>query len=70
VVARDTGALLVRASEITHGHDICSADPWVYPDTFPNTPFSYGPAAYHPTEQAMQAIADAINQSIPALGKK
>ncbi|MGD0610254.1 MAG: SGNH/GDSL hydrolase family protein [Anaerolineales bacterium] len=69
-VARNTGALLVRASEITRGHDICSADPWVYPDTFPTTPFSYGPVAYHPTEQAMQAIADAINQSIPLLSTK
>ncbi|WP_433281076.1 SGNH/GDSL hydrolase family protein [Pseudonocardia xinjiangensis] len=64
-VARDSGALLIQASTITHGHDICSADPWVFGYTFARTPFNYGPMAYHPTQQAMTHIADAINHLLP-----
>lgn len=66
-VARDCGALLVRASDVTRGHDICSTDPWVFGFDFPATPFTYGPTAYHPTEKAMRAIAQAINEVLPPL---
>ncbi|GAC1306555.1 MAG: SGNH/GDSL hydrolase family protein [Ktedonobacteraceae bacterium] len=66
-VARDCGALLVRASEVTRGHDICSADPWVFGFDFAATPFAYGSMAYHPTEKAMRAIAEAINEVLPLL---
>ncbi len=52
-VARDFGALLVRASEVTRGHDICSDDPWVFGFDFAARPFAHGPTAYHPTEKAM-----------------
>jgi len=66
-VARDCGALLVRASDVTRGHDICSADPWVFGFDFAATPFNYGPMAYHPTEKAMRAVAEAINEVLPPL---
>lgn len=66
-VAQESGALLVRASEVTRGHDVCAADPWVYGYVFPATPFNFGPVAYHPNEQAMVATAEAINVALPPL---
>jgi len=66
-VARDFGALLVRASEVTRGHDICSDDPWVFGFDFAARPFAFLSTAYHPTEKAMQAIAEAINEVLPPL---
>ena len=66
-VARDSGVLLVRASEVTRGHDICSDDPWVFGFENAVSPFAFGAAAYHPNEKAMQAIADAINAALPPL---
>jgi lysophospholipase L1-like esterase len=66
-VARDCSALLVRASDVTRVHDICSADPWVFGFEIAATPFSFGPTAYHPTEKAMHAIAEAINGVLPPL---
>ena len=50
---RDFGPLLVRAADVTRGHDVCSADPWVNGFTFPETPLNFGPLAYHPTARAM-----------------
>jgi hypothetical protein len=35
-------------SKATHGHDICSADPWVFGFTFSGNPLHYGPLAHHP----------------------
>jgi lysophospholipase L1-like esterase len=58
--ARRNGALLVRASQATHGHDVCAAEPWVWSWVFPATLTEWAPGAYHPTEKAMQAIAEAI----------
>jgi lysophospholipase L1-like esterase len=60
--ARVTGSLLVSAADLTRGHDICSADPWVYGYTFSASPITYGPVAYHPTLRAMAAIAAQINK--------
>ena len=61
-VAQQSGATLVQASEITKGHDICSADPWVFGWTMPATPLSFGPMGFHPTEKAMSRIADAVDR--------
>ena len=61
-VAEQSGATLVQASEITKGHDICSADPWVFGWTMPATPLSFGPMGFHPTEKAMSRIADAVDR--------
>ncbi|MEZ0049125.1 hypothetical protein ABIA30_000115 [Mycobacterium sp. MAA66] len=60
--ARVTGSLLVSAADLTLGHDICSADPWVYGYTFSASPLNYGPMAYHPTLRAMATIAAQINK--------
>ncbi len=61
-VAQETHADLVLGSRLTHGHDVCSADPWVFGFQFPSNPMAYGPLAYHPKEQAMQAIAGALDK--------
>lgn len=66
-VARDSGAILVRASDVTHGHDICSDDPWVFDFEMPAWLFNFEPMAYHPTGDAMQAVAEAINEALPPL---
>ncbi|CPX56138.1 SGNH/GDSL hydrolase family protein [Mycobacteroides abscessus] len=62
--AQATGSLFVSASDLTRGHDICSADPWVYGYTFPATPLNYGPMAFHPTLRAMTVIAAGINKAL------
>ncbi len=64
-VAHDKGALLIRASELTRGHDVCSADPWVFGWEFPHTFMGFGPYAYHPTAKAMAAIAHALDARLP-----
>jgi lysophospholipase L1-like esterase len=61
-VAQRTGSLLLRASEISKGHDVCAADPWVFGWVMPPTPFEFAPIAYHPTAKAMHAIADAMDR--------
>lgn len=58
--ARLRGALLVKASEATRGHDLCSPEPWLFGFVFPSSPFTWGPFSYHPNAQAMRAVADAI----------
>lgn len=63
-VARDTGALLLKASDLTRGHDVCSAEPWVRGDTYTTIPLVFGPTPYHPKAQAMRAIADALSRTL------
>lgn len=62
--ARASGAMIVRASEASRGHDVCAPDPWVSGWTFPPTLTTWAPGAYHPTEAAMQAIAEAVWQAL------
>jgi len=59
-VAQRTNSGLIQASAITQGHDVCSAQPWVYVFQFPATALAFGPAPFHPKAEAMQAIADAL----------
>ncbi|MFL6428040.1 MAG: SGNH/GDSL hydrolase family protein [Acidobacteriaceae bacterium] len=66
-VARETGSGLVKASELTRGHNVCSADPWVFGLQFPADPSVFGPVAYHPNAEAMHAIAARLDQIIPSL---
>lgn len=63
-VADETGATLVRASSLTHGHDVCSDDPWVYGFEYGNNPFGHGVIAYHPRLEAMEQIAAAVSAAI------
>jgi hypothetical protein len=46
---------------------VCSADPWVFGLQFPKNPSIYGPVAYHPNAEAMQAIADQLDRIAPRL---
>jgi GDSL-like Lipase/Acylhydrolase family len=63
--AQETGSTLVKASDLTKGHDVCSADPWVYGFEFPGSPTGFNPVPYHPKLQTMQAIADALDRTLP-----
>jgi hypothetical protein len=63
-VSEETGSGLVRASYLTEGHDICSADPWVFGFEF-SPPGTFGPTAYHPKAPAMNAIAEMLDQMLP-----
>jgi hypothetical protein len=63
-VAKQSGATLVQASEVTKGHDLCSADPWVFGWTMPTTPLSFGPMGFHPMAEAMREIADAVDRAL------
>ena len=66
-VASETRSGLVKASELTREHDVCSADPWVFGLQFPENPSVYGPVAYHPNAEAMHAIADRLDHMVPSL---
>lgn len=63
--AQDNGAMLIRASELTRGHNVCAADPWVFDWAFPRAFLGFGPYAYHPTVKAMAVIAGALDQRLP-----
>ncbi|MDR3737427.1 MAG: SGNH/GDSL hydrolase family protein [Terracidiphilus sp.] len=64
-VAQSTGALVLKASELSADHDVCAIDPWASPIH----PQSGAPQAifapYHPNAQAMRAIAEGLAASIP-----
>ncbi|HEY6447173.1 MAG TPA: SGNH/GDSL hydrolase family protein [Acidobacteriaceae bacterium] len=59
-VAEESGVDLLKASSLSAGHDVCAADSWVFPLQFPPHLLEFAPLAYHPNEQAMHAIADAL----------
>ncbi|HEY8207408.1 MAG TPA: SGNH/GDSL hydrolase family protein [Myxococcaceae bacterium] len=63
--AQRSGAILVRVSDVTRAHDVCSAQPWVFGLTFPSSPLSFAPMALHPNADAMTAIARAIDAALP-----
>jgi lysophospholipase L1-like esterase len=63
-VAQETGSVLVKASDLTSGHDVCSAAPWVYGFEFPASPSGFDPVPYHPKLQTMQSIADALDRTL------
>jgi lysophospholipase L1-like esterase len=64
-VANQTGSDLLKASDLTKGHDVCSSDPWVNDFQFGGATSGVGPAPYHPTAQSMQAVADALDRMLP-----
>jgi lysophospholipase L1-like esterase len=64
-VANQTGSDLLKASDITKGHDVCSSDPWVNSFQFAEAPSGFATVPYHPTAQSMQAVADALDRMIP-----
>ncbi len=67
-VAEETGAEVLTASKLSHGHDACSSDPWMngfIPPAGPNQP-NNRPAIvpYHPNLKGMTAIAEALDQRL------
>jgi lysophospholipase L1-like esterase len=63
-VARNTDSTLVRASKATEGHDVCSADPWVYGFEWGSNPLEHSVLPYHPREAAMKQIAEVVEKSL------
>lgn len=61
-VAHRAGAELVKASELSRGHDACAKDNWA--TGFVKAPGASSFAPYHPTLPAMTAIADALDRKI------
>ncbi len=54
--ARRAGALYVDVYDVSRGHDICSADPWVNGRTTDRQ----RALAYHPLASGMRAVADEV----------
>ncbi len=59
-----TDSGLVQASQLTRGHDVCSAQPWVFGFQFPEHLSSSGPVPFHPKAEAMQAIAAGLAEEL------
>ncbi|HEY6465323.1 MAG TPA: SGNH/GDSL hydrolase family protein [Candidatus Acidoferrales bacterium] len=64
-VANQTGSDLLKASDLTKEHDVCSSDAWVNGFQFAGAPSAFAPVPYHPTAQSMQAVADALDRMLP-----
>lgn len=63
-IAAATGSDLVMASKVSHGHDICAAQPWAWgfvPSKGPAKPEGVG---FHPRLVGTTAVADAIIQHL------
>lgn len=58
------GVELLDAAAVTRGHDVCSKDPWFSGLIMPSAPWVFGPIAYHPTDQAMEQIAQALEKRL------
>lgn len=63
-VAARNNVTLIKASELTAEHDVCSERPWVFGYTYPATPLNFGPIPYHPTAEAMSRVAAALDKTI------
>ena len=61
-VAQRTKARIVRASQMSIGHDACSTDPWVTGFIAPAGGERFAP--YHPNLRGMAALADALDQVV------
>jgi lysophospholipase L1-like esterase len=63
-VAAEAHADILKASDLTRGHDACSAEPWVEGLVQGQTPAGRTRASFHPTLPAMTAIAAALAQRL------
>jgi lysophospholipase L1-like esterase len=61
-VAREAGADLIKASNLSRGHDACAAEPWVQGYALKANPADWGPVAFHPLLPAMTAIAAGLDR--------
>ncbi len=57
-IAGDNGAGIIAASELSKGHDACSASPWMHGFPRPEAPIAG--TLYHPNAAGMTAVADAL----------
>jgi len=57
--ARESGAVLVKVSTLSAGHDACGATPWM--NGFPTPP---GVAGFHPNLAGMTAVAGALDRQL------
>jgi len=62
-VADQTGADLIKASDLTRGHDACAPDAWVE-GFVQGHGAARGPVSFHPRLPAMNAIAAALEQRL------
>ncbi len=63
-VAKEAGADLIKASEITRFHDACAADAWAAGFVQARGPSEWGPVSFHPRLPAMSAIAIALEKKL------
>jgi len=56
--ARASGAELLDVATLSRTHNACSSDPWVMGA---HPPAGVAIPAFHPTQQAMRAVGDALN---------
>ncbi|MFL5295607.1 MAG: SGNH/GDSL hydrolase family protein [Phenylobacterium sp.] len=63
-VAKASGADLVKASDLTRGHDACAAPPWVEGFVPRREGVAWGPVSFHPRLEAMTAIAIALEKKL------
>lgn len=63
-VAEATHSLVVSAAALTHGHDVCAADPWVTGFAFTRGTGGFGTMPYHPTQASMDAVAAALDAAL------
>ncbi len=62
-IAKETGADLIKASELTRGHDACAPEPWIE-GFVQGRGASRGPVSFHPRLAAMNAIARALEEKL------
>jgi hypothetical protein len=62
VVARRTAADLLKASELSRGHDPCSKDPWTTGFIAPSGAERFAP--YHPNLEGMTAVANGLDRKL------
>jgi hypothetical protein len=53
---------MVSAAALSHGHNICAANPWVTGFAFTRGTDNFGAAAYHPTQASMDAVAATLDE--------
>lgn len=58
--AKQAGALLLKASDLSRDHSACGTDPWMN-----GYPAPAGMAPYHPNLAGMTAVAEALDRLLP-----
>lgn len=58
--AKQAGALLLKASDLTRDHSVCGSEPWMN-----GYPAPAGMAPYHPNLAGMTAVAGALDRLLP-----